>query len=97
MDADTVFTGPLLKQLREARGTTLREISDRTRIGVPSLTAVEDERYADLPNARIYIRGFVRCYAEEIGLDPDRVSTTYLPRWERWAENHLSKHKPQFR
>src|SRR5262249_5499731 len=54
---DTIFTGALLRQLREARNISLKEIADRTRIGAASLRAVEEERYEQLPDARIYIRG----------------------------------------
>ena len=81
---DTIFTGDLLKQIREQQKITLKEISDRTRISVSTLAALEAERFEDLPNARVYVRGFVRCLAAEIGLDKDHVSRTYVPRWEHW-------------
>lgn len=84
VSADTIFTGELLKQIRESQRITLKEISDRTRLSVHSLAALESERYEDLPNARVYVRGFVRCLAAEIGLDKDHVSRTYVPRWEAW-------------
>lgn len=88
IDGDTIFTGAVLKQIRESQRITLKEISERTRISVGSLSALEDERYEDLPNARVYIRGFVRCLALEIGLDRDQVAKTYVPRWESWYEDH---------
>lgn len=81
---DSIFTGELLRQIRESQKITLKEISQRTRISVASLAALETEKYEDLPNARVYVRGFVRCLAVEIGLDKDQVSRSYLPRWERW-------------
>jgi hypothetical protein len=88
LDGDTIYTGALLKQVRESQRITLKEISERTRISVASLAALEEERYEDLPNARVYVRGFVRCLAVEIGLDKDQVSRTYVPRWEAWfADN----------
>ena len=49
---DTFYDGPLLKQIREARGLALKEVFERTRIGVPTLAAVEEERFADLPSRR---------------------------------------------
>lgn len=86
MGVDTVFTGALLRQIRESQRITLKEISERTRISVANLSALEEERYDDLPNARVYVRGFVRCLAQEIGLDRDQVSRSYVPRWEAWFE-----------
>lgn len=81
---DGHFTGERIKKAREERGLSLKEISDRTKISVATLQALEDERYEDMPNARVYVRGFVRCLAEEVGLDKDQVSQSYVPRWERW-------------
>ena len=46
----------------------------------------EEERFDELPDAKIYIRGFVRCLALELGLDPERVTTSYLVRWDHWYE-----------
>jgi len=78
------FTGARLKAAREKAGLTVAEISERTKISKAVLAALEDERYEDMPNARVYVRGFVRCVARELGLDLDAVTRSYLPRWERW-------------
>jgi DNA-binding transcriptional regulator YiaG len=78
------FTGEHIKKMREQKGLTLKEIAERTKISVAILQALEDERYEDMPSARVYVRGFVRCFAEELGLDKDQVSQSYVPRWERW-------------
>lgn len=83
---DTVYTGEVLKKVREALKLTLKDLSNRTRISVASLSALETERWEDLPNARVYVRGFLRCLAVEIGLDRDQVARTYLPRWQAWYE-----------
>jgi cytoskeletal protein RodZ len=91
IDSSTVFTGALLKQLRESRGLTLKQISAQTRIIVASLQAVEAERFDDLPDARIYVRGFVRCLAIELALNPDQVAQSYLKRWDAWYEEHTGK------
>jgi hypothetical protein len=93
IDSNTVFTGALLKQVREARGIALKQISDRTRVGVGSLGAVEGERFEELPDARIYVRGFVRSLAVELGLDADLVSASYLRRWEAWYDEQKGKRK----
>ena len=85
-DPETIYTGEMLKSVREKQELTLKEISQRTKINEHILRALEEERFADVPNARVYVRGFVRCLAEEIGLDRDQVVRTYVPRWERWFE-----------
>ena len=90
IQAEPEFTGARLRELREARGLSINEISDRTRISRTVLLALEEERYEDMPNARVYVRGFVRCVARELDLDMDAVSQSYVPRWERWFADQPS-------
>lgn len=78
------FDGARIKKEREKKGLSHDEISARTKISRKILRALEEEKYEDMPNARVYVRGFVRCVARELGLDEDAVSTSYVPRWEAW-------------
>lgn len=76
----TVFTGPLLRQIREAVGVELREIAERSKIGMAYLQALEGELFFKLP-AAVYVRGFLAEYARALGLDSERVKQTYLARY----------------
>jgi hypothetical protein len=78
------FNGDALRRARESAGLTLKEIAERTKISALILGALEAENFAAMPNARVYVRGFVRCLARELELDPDAVSKSYVPRWEKW-------------
>ncbi len=82
----TEITGELLRQLREQRGVTLKEIEEVTRVRAISLAAIEAERYDELPDVKIYIRGFVQALARTIGVDAELASASYLARWDRWRE-----------
>lgn len=82
----TEITGDLLRELREQRGITLKEIEDVTRVRAGSLAAVEAERFAELPEVKIYVRGFVQALARTIGVDAELAANGYLLRWERWRE-----------
>lgn len=77
---DTAFTGTLLRQVREARGIDLREIAERSKIGMAYLQAIEDENFAKLP-AVVYVRGFLVEYAKILGLERSRVIESYLSRY----------------
>ncbi len=79
LSPDTEYTGPLLRQIREARGIELREIAERSKVGMAYLQALEAESYAKLP-AAVYVRGFLVEYAKVLGLDVERVKDTYLLR-----------------
>lgn len=80
VSAQTEFSGPLLRQIREAVGVELREIAERSKIGMAYLNALEGEVFAKLP-AAVYVRGFLAEYARALGLDPERVKQTYLRRY----------------
>jgi flagellar biosynthesis protein FlhG len=80
IDARTEFSGPLLRQIREAVGVELREIAERSKIGMAYLQALESEAFAKLP-APVYVRGFLAEYARALGLDGERVKQTYLERY----------------
>jgi len=60
--------GGRLRAAREARGLSLQDIANQTRIPVRHLQHVEQEEWDDLP-AITYCVGFVRAYANAVGLD----------------------------
>jgi Helix-turn-helix domain/DnaJ domain len=74
---DVEFNGELLRQVREARGLTLQQVAERTRIGRTHLERVEADRYADLPPS-VYLRGILVSLARELKLDATQVSKSYL-------------------
>jgi flagellar biosynthesis protein FlhG len=91
--ARTEFSGPLLRQIREAVGVELREIAEKSKIGMAYLHALEGEIFAKLP-APVYVRGFLAEYARALGLDAERVKQTYLDRY-RAARGPVVEHEPE--
>lgn len=77
----TDYTGALLAQIREARGVDLREIAERTKIGMAYLTALEGEDFEKLP-AVVYVRGFLVEYSKILDLDHKDLLKTYLERYK---------------
>ncbi|QSQ26889.1 helix-turn-helix domain-containing protein [Pyxidicoccus parkwayensis] len=75
--SDAEFNGELLRRVREARQFSLQQVADRTRISKAHLENVEADRYGALP-APVYLRGILMNLARELGLDPLRVSRSYL-------------------
>lgn len=69
--------GTWLRAQREARGVSLREIADSTKISLRYLEALEHDRFEVLP-APIFTRGFLREYARIVGLDGDEVVNLYI-------------------
>jgi transcriptional regulator with XRE-family HTH domain len=69
--------GARLKNAREKKGMSLRDIAARTRISVMSLEALERGDLSRLPGG-IFTRSFVRTYAAEVGLDPQRTIQDFI-------------------
>ncbi len=65
--------GAELKAARERLGWTLPAIAAHLRIRLPFLQAIEDGRIDALPG-NAYAIGFLRTYAQALGLDPDEVA-----------------------
>ena len=68
--------GSYLREARELRGLSLEEIAQETKINKIFLEALEKEDWDVLP-AEIYVRGYLRAYAEAVGLDPKEVLLRY--------------------
>lgn len=74
--------GALLRASRLRCGEDLRDVATLLRIRYPFLEAIEEGRYNDLPGSA-YAVGFVRTYAEHLGLDSKEV----VRRFKTEAEN----------
>lgn len=83
INAETEFTGRLLRKVRESQGIELEDIAKHTKISTAHLRAIEAENFADLP-AFVYTRGFVQQLAKHLKLDPTQVTKTYLRRYREW-------------
>ncbi|HLQ33658.1 MAG TPA: RodZ domain-containing protein [Chloroflexota bacterium] len=66
----------MLRTAREERGVSLAQAEAATMIRRSYLQALEDDEHAQLPGA-VYIKGFLRNYAQYLGLDALHVLSVY--------------------
>src|SRR5690606_53808 len=64
--------GQRLKQARESKRLTLEKVFEATRIRVPYLQALEADDHSVMPSP-VQARGYLRNYAEFLGLDFDQL------------------------
>jgi cytoskeletal protein RodZ len=64
--------GEILQRTREHYGQTIPQVELNLRIRASQLIAIEQGDVANLPG-RVYAIGFVRAYAEYLGLDGDKM------------------------
>jgi cytoskeletal protein RodZ len=69
--------GIRMRLVRESRGITLRDIATTTNLSVAQLEALERNDIARLPGG-IFLRGIIRSYAQQIGLDPESTLLEFI-------------------
>ncbi len=68
----TDHVGVLLQEARLRAGLDLRLVAEDLRIRYHHLLAIEKGRFGDLPGPT-YVSGFIRAYAEHLGLDAEGI------------------------
>jgi cytoskeleton protein RodZ len=83
--------GAVLESRRLEKGLSLREVEQATKIRTRYLEGLEQEDYSVLPDA-VYVQGFLKTYANFLGLDGERLSRELrdrrAPRRERQPVDH---------
>lgn len=81
--------GEKLRRLREDTCISLAEIAKATKIRKIYLERLEEGNYSALP-AEVYVKGFLRSYAQYLGIDPREVLKQYEK--ERGVQENIKKH-----
>jgi cytoskeletal protein RodZ len=69
--------GDKFRQAREAKGISLDDVSNVTKISARMLQAIEQEHFDQLPGG-VFNKGFIRAYAKHLGLNDEDAITSYL-------------------
>lgn len=85
--------GPRMRRAREARGISLRQIAETTKMSVRALEALERNDITQLPGG-IFSRSFVRNYAGEIGMDPEQSVRDFIAQFPDDSITIGSPHVP---
>jgi cytoskeleton protein RodZ len=72
-----IISGKDLKSLRQSMGIGLGDVHRVTKISPTVLKAIENDDIAHLP-AMIYLKSFLRSYAEILQLDTNTIVDGYL-------------------
>ena len=71
--------GRYLKTARLEKGIDLETISNETKIGLDKLDSIENDDHTRLPS-EVYVKGFIRAYAQAIGVDAEDAIERYVSR-----------------
>lgn len=84
--------GSALENARRQRGLTLDEVEQATKIRKRYLQGLENDDYGVLPDA-VYVQGFVKTYANYLGLDGEELAGELRRRRQPRRERHASRAK----
>lgn len=86
--------GKKLRAAREAKGYTLDDLQQITKIQKRYLIAIEDDKFDQLPGD-FYVRAFVKQYANTVGLDGDDLLKQYDDELPQTKTHEYSEHITQ--
>ena len=86
--------GQILEKTRKERGLTLEEVEHATKIRKRYLVGLEREDYGALPDA-VYAQGFLKTYANYLGLDGEELSREFKDRRRPRRERGISYGTPK--
>jgi cytoskeletal protein RodZ len=85
--------GATLREARMRAKIDINEVETRTKIRAKYLRAIENEEWGLLPGD-VYVKSFLRTYADYLGLDSRQLIDDYKRRYERPADNELRQIAP---
>ncbi|WP_400247330.1 helix-turn-helix domain-containing protein [Niallia sp. JL1B1071] len=80
--------GNRLKEAREAKGLTLEELQEITKIQIRYLVGIEEGNYSMMPG-KFYTRAFIKQYAEAVDLVPEELFEEYKDEVPTTANDEL--------
>jgi cytoskeletal protein RodZ len=89
---DFLTVGQTLKSLRERKGIALSSISQRTKVNMTILRALEEDDLASLPD-KTYVRGFIKAYVREINANLEEILLALDETYE--AQGYASSEQEQ--
>jgi curved DNA-binding protein CbpA len=85
--SNEVLSGKDLKRIRKELGISLEVIGEITKIRPIFLHAIEDDAF-DIAPSRIFLKSYLKAYAQCIGLDANIVANRYLKRIDEQKTSH---------
>jgi transcriptional regulator with XRE-family HTH domain len=85
--------GATLREARMRAKIDINEVETRTKIRAKYLRAIENEEWGLLPGD-VYVKSFLRTYADYLGLDSRQLIDDYKRRYERPTDHEIRQIAP---
>lgn len=91
-DEEGPSPGRYIREQRQRRGMSIEQLAAATKIPRSSLALLEEDRYDELPGP-VFVKGFLRCCARSLGVNPETVMELFYER-ERAVLNARRRERP---
>ena len=71
--------GSRIRSAREEQGLSIEDLHVRTKIRPKSIEAIEEGNFAAISGGSVYVKGFIKTLAEELGLDYNELIEMWEP------------------
>ncbi|MDP3488139.1 MAG: helix-turn-helix domain-containing protein, partial [Bacillota bacterium] len=71
--------GSRIRHAREQQGLSIEDMHVRTKIRPKSIGAIEEGNFEAISGGNVYVKGFIRTLAEELGLDYNELIEMWEP------------------
>lgn len=71
--------GSVIRRAREEQGLSLEDMHVRTKIRPKSIEAIEEGNFDAISGGNVYVKGFIKTLAEELGLDYNQLIEMWEP------------------
>ncbi len=85
--------GAMLKKIREAKGLSLKVVSQQTKIHLALLEALEDNQLIRLPS-KTYVKGFVKSYAKILSIPQQEAIDLFENTYREYEGLPIIPHNP---
>jgi curved DNA-binding protein CbpA len=86
-DSQISVTGKIIKTIRTTQEISIEEIFKQTNISRETLEDIEEERFEKLP-ALVYLRGFLKAYANILQVNQTEMVDGYVKRYLEWKNTY---------
>jgi len=90
INKNSLSFGYYLRAIRAEKGISLNEVSEKTKIRIDNLLLIEKEDHDRLPS-EVFVKGFLRAYAEAVGTDGVEVVRRYASSLNAYHANARSE------
>ncbi|MDI6687397.1 MAG: helix-turn-helix domain-containing protein, partial [Desulfobacterales bacterium] len=90
INKNSLSFGYYLRAIRTEKGISLDEVSEKTKIRIDNLLLIEKEDHDSLPS-EVFVKGFLRAYAEAIGVDRVEAVRRYKSSLNAYQANARSE------